>query len=244
MGILKKITDEYFEKVLRNEDGKYLNVMGCNVIVPMYYDEEDFLDVVEEFTNTLSSYTTQNISFRTDDDINEDAIQIECGNGYMEIETDYNHFLKFYKNEFKKDMNENLFNSIIKFLRHISKDVDIVFVDGKSNIMLVNEDDFYNKFLEFFSDNEYEEKKEDCLNTLVNMFFKEFESKAHIIRNEFEFSYGDNYGEQITMRLFNYSDIFQFKTLLYAKEMKQWWDDTLNEIEMDGIETFFDLKEE
>ena len=47
MGILKDLTDEYFGKKVRKEDGKKITVHGCDVIIPPDWDEENFLKSVE-----------------------------------------------------------------------------------------------------------------------------------------------------------------------------------------------------
>ena len=78
MGILKNITDEYFEKTLRNEDGKYLDVDGCKVIVPIDFDEKMFL---EEVQKTLSHMNCTFYSSETAKKYKE-SVEIECGNEY------------------------------------------------------------------------------------------------------------------------------------------------------------------
>lgn len=249
MGVLKNLTDEYFEKKIRTEDGKPFNVMGCDVIIPIDYDEEMFLDTIKDFMEILSSRTVQNINFVEEEHFDEDSsgetVQMKCGNGvYLEIETTYERLSELWRKNFpKREMNEKLYESIIKFLRFISKDVEIIFYeeDGTSNILLATCDEFEDKFLDYFSKEDYDGINE-CKDELTNMFFDEFESKAHIIRSEFDYfpSESDG-GEFVAMRIFNFDDVFQFNTFLYAKEMRQWWKDTLDKIEEEGVVNFFNL---
>lgn len=249
MSVLGKLTDEYFGKTLRDESGKFINVLGCKVTVPGNYDEEMFLDTVKDFMEILSSSTNQSISFTEEEYFQEDTdgeiLQMKCSNDiYMEIDITYGYLLELWENEFpKREMNETLYKSIVTFLRFISKDVEIVFHDGVSHIMLSPIDEFYEKFVEFFEDNDYNDEKENCINELVNMFFNEFENDAHIIRNELEFYLGENYGEFVAMKIFNGSDVFQFNTFLYAKRMRQWWREIINRIEEEGVVEFFKLDE-
>ena len=246
MNVLSKLTKEYLGDTLRDEKGKFLNIMGCKVIVPGTYNEEMFIETVENFTKVLSTYTDQHLSFTEKDylnDFGEDVTQIKCKNDvYMEIDITFERFLKLWNKSNKgKVMDETLYKSIITFLRYIAKDVEIVFNEGRSNILLVDEDEFYDKFLEQLNDIGYLDYKEQYLSELKNMFFKKFEKKANLTKSSFSFVYGEKYNEYAIMPLFSYTDFFQFKTFLYAKEMRQWWEDTLNKIKKKGVVAYFGL---
>jgi hypothetical protein len=73
----------------------------------------------------------------------------------LEIETTYERLSELWRKKFStREMNENLYKSIIKFLRFISKGVEIIFYEeeGTSNILLATCDEFRDKFLDYFSE--------------------------------------------------------------------------------------------
>ena len=125
MGILKKLTDEYFEKTLRNEDGKYLYVDGCKVIVPMDFDEKMFLEKVQK---TLSHMNCDfYLSNNAKNNIEKEYVSIKCGNEYSMLCYTYSTLLQHIsKYGLRLVINETLYNSVIKYLRHIMKNLDIV----------------------------------------------------------------------------------------------------------------------
>ena len=67
MGVLKTLTDEYFEKTLRKEKGKFLDVWGCRVIVPEDYDEDKFIESVGDIlNNTNAIFLQKGVTFMKD----------------------------------------------------------------------------------------------------------------------------------------------------------------------------------
>ena len=79
MGILKDLTDEYFGKKVRKEDGKKITVHGCDVIIPPDWDEENFLKSVETvlLEDTITEFVGEFLYKHIDKSKNTN---IECGN--------------------------------------------------------------------------------------------------------------------------------------------------------------------
>jgi hypothetical protein len=49
MSVLGKLTDEYFGKDARTEDGKFLEIRGFKVLVPSDFTEEVFFEALKDF---------------------------------------------------------------------------------------------------------------------------------------------------------------------------------------------------
>ena len=143
MGVLKKLTDEYFGDTVRIEDGKKITVHGCDVIVPVIWDEKDFLKSVENvlsednISEFISEYSYRQI------DKSKDTI-IECGNSYHLFIAKYDEIIDEGYLTIEEIPNETTYNSIIKFLTYIVKDVDIDTDRNENYIRLTGEDEINN----------------------------------------------------------------------------------------------------
>ncbi len=122
MGILKKLTDEYFNETLRNEDGKFLDVDGCRVVVPLSFEEKDFLESVQKI---ISCYCYFDIFIKYEDK-KDKYTNIECKGGLNMFIYSFENCVKYYKNIFNEDINKTMYDSIVKYLEHIMKDVKVI----------------------------------------------------------------------------------------------------------------------
>lgn len=154
MGILKKLTEEYFKETLRNEDGKFLDVDGCRVVVPSDFEERDFLKCVQRVVD-MSSCRFLNEKLPN----NEYIIPIEYKNNwYMSMYTFEGMLLAAKRYNYDIDgINDTLYNSVIEYLKHISKDVELerrnemcIKLFDKKSQKLAEDSDFREKFKKTF----------------------------------------------------------------------------------------------
>ena len=231
MGVLKKLTDEYFGDTVRIEDGKKITVHGCDVIVPVIWDEKDFLKSVENVLSEddifefISEYVYRRI------DKSKDTI-IECGNSYYLFIAKYDEIIDEGYLTIEEIPNETTYNSIIKFLTYIVKDVDIDTKRDVDYIRLTDEDEIDNAL---YGDDLDEFQMQNAFDNLIDVFLEDFGEKAEISRD-------DLYSIQYRGTTLNLP--VEFKTLLYAREMIEWWNNTLSAIEKQGPKRFFGYDDE
>jgi len=228
MGILKTITEEYFGETVRKEDGKKITVHGCEVIVPQDWDEKRFLYSVELVLDTddITEFVSEYWYEQTD---NSKFINIECGNSYHLCISKYEDIISENYLTTEDIPNETTFNSIIKLLTHLLEDVPIDDERSKDYICLVDEggidDALYSGEDEL---NEFE--LQSAYDELIEYFIEEFGEKADISEDDLH-----------SIKYYNYTLNLpiEFKTILYAKDMVEWWDNTLSEIKKQGPRTYF-----
>ena len=226
MGVLKKLTDEYFGDTVRIEDGKKITVHGCDVIVPVIWDEKDFLKSVENvlsednISEFISEYWYRQI------DKSNDTI-IECGNSYHLFIAKYDEIIDEGYLTIEEIPNETTYNSIIKFLTYIVKDVDIDTDRNEDYIRLTGEGEID---YALYGDDLDEFQIQNAYDDLIDCFLGEFGKKADISRDDL---YLIQYRE-CTLNL-----PVEFKTLLYASEMIEWWNNILSAIKKQGPKKFF-----
>lgn len=233
MGVLKKLTDEYFGDVVRNEDGKKITVHGCDVIVPPNWDEEDFLKSVELVLteDNIAEFVSEYWYRQTDTSKNTN---IECGNSYHLCISKYDEIIDEDYLTTEDIPNETTYNSIIKFLTYIVKDVDIDTERNKDYIRLTGEGEIDDAL---FRDDLDEFEMQNAYDDLIAYFLEDFGEKANIRPDDL---YSIQYRET-TLNL-----PIEFETLLYAREMIEWWNKTLSEIKKQGPKRYFgyDVEEE
>lgn len=237
MGVLKKITDEYFEKTLRKEDGKFLDVFGCRVKVPADYDEDKFIEKIAEILHGTSAIFTSIGKTEYDMLRDKDFHEIRCNDEFVFMMNPFGSFSV-------PKVEEKVYESYMKFMRHILKDVEICFIDdsdgGEYCILLVSGDETGT-----LNENDDREDEEyagtEILDPAMGPFFKEFGGKAHIIRSEIV---EDSESGVVGMMTNNISGHIQIKTLIYAKEMREWWKEKVDEILDKGVAAFFEESEE
>ena len=230
MGILKDLTDEYFGKKVRKEDGKKITVHGCDVIVPPDWDEEDFLKSVETvlLEDTITEFVSEYWYKQMDKSKNTN---IECGNSYHLCISKYDEIIEEYLTT-EEIPNETTYNSIIKFLTYIVKDVDIDNNRNENYIRLTGEDEIDNAL---YMDDLDEFQIQNAYDDLITYFLEVFGKKANISRD-------DLYSIQYRGTTLNLP--VEFETLLYAREMIEWWNNTLSAIKKQGPKRFFGYDDE
>lgn len=218
MGVLKKITDEYFEKGLRNEDGKFLDIGGCRVVVPNEYTEEKFLRKANEVLKAMFVY------FKKKENVNDEDVRecerVEMKNGYVMLFDSYDFFVK-HTSEIK-DFDEGMYKSIKKFLTYFMGDVSFSETIGQTDgIELVEKEDM-DKMVSFFK----REGLEKEINTFTMMkthdFLRNFKEKMDLERIDIDF-FKHGYSKNIVLHL---RDIVQNPSIYrirYAKEAVEWW---------------------
>ena len=226
MGILKDLTDEYFGKKVRKEDGKKITVHGCDVIVPPDWDEENFLKSVETvlLEDTITEFVGEFLYKHIDKSKNT---TIECGNSYHLCISKYDEIMDEEYLTTEEIPNETTYNSIIKFLTYIVKDVDIDTDRNEDYIRLTGEGEID---YALYGDGLDEFQIQHAYDDLIDCFLGEFGKKADISRDDL---YLIQYRE-CTLNL-----PVEFKTLLYASEMIEWWNNILSAIKKQGPKKFF-----
>ena len=216
MGILKNITDEYFEKTLRNEDGKYLDVDGCKVIVPIDFDEKMFL---EEVQKTLSHMNCTFYLSNNEKKNKEEYVSIECGNEYSMLCYTYSTLSQnISKYGLRLVIDETLYNSVIKYLRHIMKDLDIVEnkIRGFTDyfIVMIDEKSFpdIDKVIKFGENSE--------LSKLCEKFTKEFKKT---VGSGSDLYITGRHGKSILLKVKDFMFSVDLNRIRRAKELREWW---------------------
>ena len=231
MGILKDLTDEYFGKKVRKEDGKKITVHGCDVIVPPDWDEENFLKSVETvlLEDTITEFVGEFLYKHIDKSKNT---TIECGNSYHLCISKYDEIMDEEYLTTEEIPNETTYNSIIKFLTYIVKDVDIDNNRNENYIRLTGEDEIDNAL---YMDDLDEFQIQNAYDDLITYFLEVFGKKANISQNDLH---------PIQYRGTTLNLPVEFETLLYAREMIEWWSNTLSEIEEQGPKRYFGYDDE
>lgn len=225
MGILKNLTKEYFGENVRKEDGKKITIHGCDVIIPPDWDEEDFLNSVETvlLEDNISEFVSEYWYKQMD---KSKSTNIECGNSYHLCISKYDEIIEEYLT-IEEIPNETTYNSIIKFLTYLVKDIDIDTKNNKDYIRLTDEDEIDDAL---YGDDLDEFQMQNAFDNLIYDFLEDFGKKADISRD-------DLYSIQYRGTTLNLP--VKFKTLLYAREMIEWWNNTLSAIKKQGPKRFF-----
>ena len=231
MGILKDLTKEYFGEKVRKEDGKKITIHGCDVIIPPDWDEEDFLNSVETvlLEDTITEFVSEYWYKQMDKSKNTN---IECGNSYHLCISKYDEIMDEEYLTTEEIPNETTYNSIIKFLTYIVKDVDIDTKRDVDYIRLTDEDEIDNAL---YIDDLDEFQIQNAYDDLINDFLEDFGEKAEISRDDLH---------SILYRGYTLNLPVEFKTLLYAREMIEWWNNILSAIEKQGPKRFFGYDDE
>ena len=230
MSILKNLTKEYFGENVRKEDGKKITVHGCDVIIPPDWDEEDFLKSVETVLSedNISEFISEYWYKQMD---KSKSTNIECGNSYHLCISKYDEIIEEYLTT-EEIPNETTYNSIIKFLTYIVKDVDIY---TKRDVDYIRLSDEGKIDYALYGDDLDEFQMQNAFDNLIDDFLEDFGEKAEISRDDLY---------SIQYRGYTLNLPVKFKTLLYAREMIEWWNNTLSAIEKQGPKRFFGYDDE
>lgn len=237
MGILKNLTDEYFGKKLRTEDGKYIEVHGFKVIVPIDYDEKKFLNLVSDIL------TEGNSEFVRSREKNDGYYYADCENDWcleMDKLDDIREIIKEWY-----ELTDKQFESAIKFIEHLVCDISIDRENSREYLVLVDESDMYNKLdMAIYHANLDEWAAQECYDNLIDWFLEEFgdTNKANIVKEEIHTIVYHN--SSLCLRLLDSNNHVMFKTLLWASDMVKWWETHLDDIVKIGVREYFGFTEE
>jgi len=239
MGILKNLTDEYFGENARTEDGKYITVHGCKVLVPVDYNEEKFLSYVDELLDTeyYDSYPAASIVSSSYIREYGDKIKVDCDGTYLVL---YN-FSDIDSEYIPEGTDEKLYDSFIKFMKHIADGVSLMIYRSTGHICLADEHTVYNNFDMLFYEAGLDEEAYDCFQWLIDMFIEEFGDKVDIDKDDLVFMSYNNYASNILLPVESSDDIIKLKRLMYAKEMTEWWKREFKAIEDEGVSDYFSI---
>lgn len=243
MGILKKLTDEYFEKELRTEDGKFMEVMGCKVLVPVDFTEDDFFILLNEAITDYDGETIFSYKRYLNDYNDNEYEKIKCG------DDNYIVYPKLKNADINFNVTESQYDSVKKFLEYIFEVADITTHNGDEMILLVDESTQYHKFHYKFYEAEIDDNngyiEDDCWDLLVDDFLTAFEEKVDIGRGDIEYFSYNNMGSNVCIKLQSQrNNYLYFNVLKYSREMTEWWKKVLDKIDEMGVKEYFGLEDE
>lgn len=242
MGVLKTITDEYFKKTVRAEEGKYIEVHGFKALVPSDYGETEFLGLVSDILDTGEAEFVRSreksIGFYHTDCENDWCLQLLKPDEIRENLAEYEWYSL-------TDLTDKQFESAIKFIEYLVSDISIDRDNGYEYLVLVDESDMYNKFDMVIYDAELDDfEAQECYDDLIDWFLEEFgdEDKAYVTKEEIHAI--QYYNTSLCLRLLDSGNHVMFKTLLWASDMVKWWRTHLNDLEKMGAKEYFGLEPE
>lgn len=143
MGVLKDLTDEYFKKKSRIENGKIVEFYGNDILIPVNYK-----DIFDFFT----SFNTSVFDFKMKSDKTFDShdywIKIEGGEKSVA-----NLYIKCYKDIIKYStldiaITEKMYDSFVEFLKKLMKDSTIIHNGKEFKIVIITKEETENLFKE------------------------------------------------------------------------------------------------
>lgn len=226
MSVLGKLTDEYFGNDVRDEDGKFLEIRGFKVLVPVDFDEEKFRNAIEDFL------TTSEATFVNKQYLDDRYVKIPCGN------KDYYIMLNpidEFRDELQYELTDKQIESMMKFIEFLFDGVDIVYHDGKEYATLIDTSDFD---YEMYDAKMNEWESQECWNDIKSWFLESFED-ANIIEDDLHgIQY---YSVVLTIKLSDGGSDFEIDTMYYVKDMVKWWEKQMEEIRKQGARAYFGL---
>lgn len=239
MGVLKKITNEYFGYELRDEEGKFLEVHGFKAVVPVDYDEIKFLALVSDILTEGES------EFVRSSEKNSGYYHAECENDWCLEMKKLDNIRETIEDDGWYTLTDKQFESAIRFIEYLVCDISIDRDRGREYLVLVDESDMYNKLDMAIYDAELDEfESQECYDNLVDWFLDEFgnNNKAEIIKDEiYAIQY---YNTSLCLKLCDSNDHIMFKTLLWASDMVKWWKTHLDDLVKTGAKEYFGFVEE
>lgn len=218
MGILKELTDEYFEKSIRRENGKYIEIDGCKVIVPSDYDEDKFLHKLGEIISRMI------VIFVKDTEIDKfgEYNHIKCGNDYtMAIET-YEYFVNITK--IPEDFDETMYKSLIKLLKHYMNDINIFKKNDNDYIELVNDEDYVKmRNSSGLDENEFKEH----ITTIISKFIGDFKETVGLEAKDILNMRKDS---NVCIEIRNWGFGMDMTKIRYGGRMIEWWNKEIKKI--------------
>lgn len=221
MGVLKKLTEEYFRNNIRNEDGKILEIKGCKLIVDAEYDEDSFLDTcsaILRITQTANyNYGGVNYSDKKD-------IHIKCGGNkdmYFNLFS-YPEFVELPWNTNK--VSEKTYKAFIELMECIMKDINVKSKKDLNGNIGVIELFSYKKLYD-----EYGDKVSKYNDSLLGEMYDTFGIKPSL---DYSFIIDGS-------KFFLENDITEIRMLIKLPEICEWFKEKKEEIKKIGAEEYF-----
>lgn len=233
MGVLKKITEEYFGNRLRSEEGKFLDVKGFKVIVPVEYDEKKFYELADDTLHCGRG------AFLKEREINKKDYNIKCGGDWYLSLDPLDKIYEELKEEYGyEEITRKQFESSVKFIEFLVEDVYMDSDNYKPYIILADEGTVFRKLDCPISEAGLSDREADsCYYCLQDWFFDEFGTNVGIDIGDIH--YINYYHTSVNLRATDGNNKPDLKILLHAKEMVKWWKDNLDKIEEVGVKEFF-----
>jgi len=225
MGVLKNLTDEYFKKILRTEDGKYANLAGHRVIIPVNFNADEFLEKFKK-PGFYFFYTKEH-----DKQEDENHIMIRGGEKSV-VDLQIYNWKTLCKHNFIDDsINEKMFNSFVNLLKEEMSEIEI---DEDSNSILCRE----RNLDELFKDTDF--TRYDYIPIIMGEFdskFKKLKSKRS--KNVCYRTLGEN--SCIVIPITSMSAI-QIESIVYSSMMRKWFSDKIEKIKKVGPKEYIAKK--
>lgn len=243
MGILKKLTDEYFDKGVRAEDGHIINVCGIDLIVPNTIKDED------EFINSITR-GFDCIKFRVfpggESILDKEVVIREYHCDVPAFGGDY-RFSILLSEPSEYDLDEGYSDmwkkAVIKLLKHVMEGVD-VFTSSNYNISaygLIGTKTFVRGELEKIFTNKRTIKMH--IESLIK------DMKVYVDKNfplavigTVDLDWGGLAKDLITSEIISPYGTFSVNGVIGYVEMKKWWDKEMEKIKTEGAEKYFKKK--
>lgn len=234
MGILSKITSEYFGDIIRKEAGKIIEIDGCKVLVPADYDEYDFLYKIDEILDSMFITITKE---KGDYDY---CFSFKCGKGkwWMNIES-YDYFQE--NTTHIDDFDKNMYDSLVKFLEYFLKDVNIVKNDDYTERMELLDEDKYEKIKGFFAKEGIPGKADYYFVEMIYDFYECFGVMCSFSRDNIAWHSGED-DKTIYLDMRNQFSKLNTYRIRWIKDLKKWWDEKFEKIEKEGVRNHFIIK--
>lgn len=264
MGILKKITGEYFKEAARTEDGKVVELLGHKVVVPVEFEEGRFEMNDGSFFDKINKLTTigrmRSMSLFIDTKAVHGSLFINgpawlskrtiipTGSNYSLVIDNYEslrngEFTKFIMRE----IDESEYNTIVDFLKKMLSEKYIMKKDNNFGIQLVSEKELMDRVLQPLLGKRLDEKEFDrCLKTPFAKFKKEFGKVLGYVNPKSKFTgyFKSKYDfAGVFMSVWNSKeDNLNLHAIALSDAMRDWWRDELIRMEKEGVEKYFNLK--
>lgn len=200
MGVIKKLTDEYFEKTPREEDGKYIEIDGCRILVPPEFDEDRFLNVAQKIMNYLGC-----TFIKKGEKLEDGYVGIECAGEFIMSVCTYSEFSsQIDKFRIELNINETLYNSTIKLLKHYLKNIEV----GEGEEVLIVDRKMFVDLLRKFP--------KHPMDDMVRYFTNDFKiTSSDVVIDD------ENKTVSVLMRDFMFC--VSLYTIRNIEKMKEWW---------------------
>lgn len=235
MGVLKTLTEEYFKKTARVEDGKYIDANGYRIIVPIDCVEDNFDESLElVLKNTTFVYASRKENWGG-------WVDIKCKNSYLMM-SNYESFHSSMENDkMCSKINEDTYGGCINYLRYVFKDIDLIENQNRF-YMTIDDGSSFLKIQELAKKENVEQIFSGLFHILVDDFYQEFAPKVEMREKDIIFKAYDKEGMKILIDPQTPSKYYIPTRFMYIKYMNDWWKEHIDKLEKIGIKEYFKNK--